>query len=277
MIVYEEIISQRTGIPFRQVKNTVELLEEGATIPFISRYRKEHTGSLDEVKITEIRDELHKLKELQKRQAYILKTIEEQEKLTPELKKKIEECLDPVELEDLYLPYKTKRKTRATVAREKGLEPLAKVLMKQQEMHVEKAASSFLNEEVDNVDDALQGARDIIAEWVNENQRARKTVRYHFDRSAVVASKVVKGKEEEGEKFKNYFEFSESLKKCPGHRILAMRRGEHEGFLRLSVEPDERRVMDALEEQFVKSPYEVGQQVAGAVRDAYKRLMQPSI
>ncbi len=277
MIVYEEVIARRTGIPLRQVKNTVELLEEGATIPFISRYRKEHTGSLDEVQITDIRDALNQLKELQKRQDYILKTIEEQEKLTPELKRKIEECLDPVQLEDIYLPYKPKRKTRATVARDRGLEPLATILMKQQEMQIEKAASAFLNEEVESVEDALQGARDIIAEWVNENPRARKTVRYHFDRSAVIYSKLVKGKEEEGAKFKDYFEFSEPLKKCPGHRILAMRRGEQEGFLKLSVEPDLLPVRDALEEQFVQNSYEAGQQVAEAVRDAYKRLMQPSI
>jgi uncharacterized protein len=277
MIVFEDLISQGTGIPVRQVKNTVELLEEGATIPFISRYRKEHTGSLDEVQITEIRDELNKLKELQKRKEYILKTIDEQDRLTPELKSRIETCLDPVQLEDIYLPYKPKRKTRATLARERGLEPLAKILMKQQEKDVEKAASAFLNEEVETGEDALQGARDIIAEWVNENQRARKTVRYHFDRSAVISSKLLKGKEEEGVKFKDYFEFSEPLKKCPGHRILAMRRGEQEGFLKLSIDPDGQRVLDALEEQYVKSPYEAGQQVAEAVRDAYKRLMHPSI
>jgi protein Tex len=277
MIVFEEVIAQRTGIPLRQVKNTVDLLEEGATIPFISRYRKEHTGSLDEVQITDIRDELNRLKELQKRQEYILKTIGEQDQLTPELKNKIEACLDPVQLEDIYLPYKPKRKTRATVARDRGLEPLAKILMKQQEMDVEKAASGFLNEEVASIDDALQGARDIIAEWVNENPRARKTVRYHFDRSAVISSRLMKGKEEEGAKYRDYFEFSEPLKKCPGHRILAMRRGEQEGFLKLSVEPDALRVTEALEDQFVKSPYDVGGQVAEAVKDAYKRLMQPSI
>ena len=277
MIVFEEVIAQRTGIPLRQVKNTVELLEEGATIPFISRYRKEHTGSLDEVQITDIRDALNQLKELQKRQEYILKTIEEQDKLTPELRRKIEECLDPVQLEDIYLPYKPKRKTRATVARDKGLEPLAKILMKQQEMDIETAASGFLNEEVENVEDALQGARDIIAEWVNENERARKTVRYHFDRSAVIYSKLAKGKEEDGAKFKDYFEFSEPLKKCPGHRILAMRRGEQAGFLKLSVEPELLPVTDALEDQFVRNSYDVGQQVAEAVKDAYKRLMQPSI
>jgi len=277
MIVFEDIIAQGLNIPLRQVKNTVELLEEGATIPFISRYRKEHTGSLDEVQITAIRDELNKLKELKKRQEYILKTIEEQGKLTPELKRSIEECLDPIQLEDIYLPYKVKRKTRATVARDKGLEPLAKILMKQQEMQVEKAASDFLSEEVENVEDALQGARDIIAEWVNENQRARKTVRYHFDRSAVISSKLVKGKEEEGEKFKDYFKFGEPLKKCPGHRILAMRRGEQEGFLKISVDPESVSVSDALSEQFVTSPYDVGQQVEEAVKDSYKRLMQPSI
>ena len=277
MIVFEEVIAQRTGIPLRQVKNTVDLLEEGATIPFISRYRKEHTGSLDEVQITDIRDALNQLKELQKRQDYILKVIDGQEKLTPELKRKIEECLDPVELEDIYLPYKQKRKTRATVARDRGLEPLAMILLKQEEMNIEKAASAYLNDEVESADDALQGARDIIAEWVNENQRARKTVRYHFDRSAVISSKMVKGKEEEGAKFKDYFEFGEPLKKCPGHRILAMRRGEQEGFLKLSVGPEALPVADALEDQFVKNPHDVGKQVAEAVKDAYKRLMQPSI
>ena len=203
MIIFEELIAQRTGIPLRQVKNTVDLLEEGATIPFISRYRKEHTGSLDEVQITDIRDELHKLKELQKRQDYILKTIDEQGKLTPELKRSIEECMDPVQLEDIYLPYKVKRKTRATVARDRGLEPLAKILMKQQEMQLEKAASGFVKDEVESVEAALQGARDIIAEWVNEDPRARRTVRYHFDRSAVISSKLVKGKEEEGVKFRD--------------------------------------------------------------------------
>jgi uncharacterized protein len=277
MIVFEEIIAGRVGVPVRQVRNTVELLEEGATIPFISRYRKEHTGSLDEVKITSIRDELNRLKALEKRKAYILKTIGEQGMLSDDLNQRIGECLDPVLLEDLYLPYKPKRKTRATVAREKGLEPLAKILMKQQEMEPEKAASEFLNEDVKSVDDALQGARDIIAEWVNENQRARKTVRFHFERGAAICSRVVKGKEEEAVKFRDYFDFSEPLKRCPGHRILAMRRGEQEGFLKLSVEPESGPVVEALEAQFVKGPHSAGQQVAEAVRDSYKRLMQPSI
>ena len=277
MIIFEEVISRITGIPVRQVKNTIELLEEGATIPFISRYRKEHTGSLDEVKITEIRDELNKLKELQKRKTYILKTIGEQEKLTDELKERIEQCLDPVELEDLYLPYKPKRKTRADVAREKGLEPLAALLMKQSNIGVEEEASRYLSEEVPTLEDALQGARDIIAEWVNENRQARKTVRHHFDRGAVIYSRVLKGKEEEGVKFSDYFDFNEPLRRCPGHRILAMRRGEQEGFLKLTVEPDNQRVLESLHKHYLKARNEAGEQVKEAVSDAYKRLMQPSI
>lgn len=277
MIVFEEIIAERTGLLVNQVKNTIDLLAEGATIPFISRYRKELTSSLDEVKITEIRDEWNKLKELEKRKEYILKTIGEQEKLTDDLRQKIESCLDLTTLEDIYLPYKPKRKTRATVAREKGLEPLAKILMSQKEMYVEKAAEKFLTDEVKTIGDALQGARDIIAEWVNENQRARNLVRYHFKKEAVIFSRVVKGKEEEGEKYRDYFEFSEPLKRCPSHRILAMRRGENEGFLKLTVEPNEEMTIEKLEELFVKGNYDVSQQVAEAVRDAYKRLLHPSI
>jgi len=277
VIVFEEIIAQRTGLMVRQVKNTIELLAEGATIPFISRYRKEMTGSLDEVKITEIRDEWNKLKELEKRKEYILKTIEEQEKLTDELREQIEACMDMTTLEDIYLPYKPKRKTRATVARDKGLEPLAKIMMKQQDTDIEKTAEKFLTEEVETADEALQGARDIIAEWVNENQHARNIVRHRFKSEAVICSKVVKGREEEGEKYRDYFEFSEPLKQCPSHRMLAMRRGENEGFLRLSVEPDEEKTIQKLDELFVKSSREVSRQVAQAVRDAYKRLLHPSI
>jgi uncharacterized protein len=277
MIIFEDVIAGRVGIPVRQVKNTIELLEEGATIPFISRYRKEHTGGLDEVKISEIRDELFKLKELEKRKEYILKTVAEQGQLSDELKQKIDECLDPVVLEDLYLPFKPKRKTRATVAREKGLEPLAKIIMKQQEKELEKVAAGYLSDEVGSLQEALQGARDIIAEWVNENHRARKTVRHHFEREAVITSRVVKGKEEEAEKYSDYFEFSEPLKRCPGHRILAMRRGEQEGYLKLSVEPDPTRVVEGLTRHFVKSQDESGRQVEEAVRDSYKRLIQPSI
>ncbi|MFO7933545.1 MAG: Tex family protein [Bacteroidales bacterium] len=276
MIVFEQVIAERTGIGLVRVKNTIELLEEGATIPFISRYRKEHTGSLNEVQITEIRDQLNRLKELDRRREYILKTIDEQGKLTGELREKIESSLDPVVLEDLYLPYKPKKKTRATVARDRGLEPLAKILMKQEE-DPEQAASRFLGKEVETVQDALQGARDVIAEWVSENRQARKTVRHHFNRGAVIRSHMVKGKEEEGAKYRDYFDFREPLKSCPGHRILAMRRGESEGILRLSVEPDPEKVIRTLETQYVKENSAAGEQVAEAVRDSYKRLMQPSI
>ncbi len=277
MIIFEEVIAKELNLTIKQVKNTIELLEEGATIPFISRYRKEMTGALDEVGVTGIRDAYERLKELEKRREYILKTIDEQEKLTPELKKSIEEATDLTTLEDLYLPYKPKRKTRATVARDRGLEPLAKILMKQQEMSVEKRAEEFLGDEVPDVEDALQGARDIIAEWVNENRRARKMVRYHFSRSGVIYSRLVKGKEEEGGKYRDYFEFHESLRKCPSHRMLAMRRGEKEGILKLSIEPDEKRVTEELENLFLKGNFDVSRQVAMAVRDGYKRLLAPSI
>ena len=270
-------IAAELNITAAQVKAVSCLLDEKATVPFISRYRKEATGSLDEVAITAIRDRLEQLAELDKRRTAILKSLSERELLTDDLQRGITAAETLTALEDLYLPFRPKRKTRATVARDRGLEPLAKILMKQQEMNIEKAASSYLNEEVESEDDALQGARDIIAEWVNENARSRKTVRYHFDRSAMVSSKMVKGKEEEGAKYRDYFEFSEPLKKCPGHRILAMRRGEQEGFLKIGIDPEKLPVTDALEEQWVKSPYDVGQQVAEAVKDAYKRLMHASI
>jgi len=277
MIQFEELISRKLQLTVKQVANTIKLLEEGATVPFISRYRKELTGSLDEVQISDIRDELNKLKELEKRKEYILKTIEEQGQLSDELKRQIVGCTDMTTLEDIYLPYKPKRKTRATVARERGLEPLAKILMAQKEMQVEKRAESFVNEDVPDVEAALQGARDIIAEWVSENQRARNLVRRHFEKSAVIYSKLVKGKEEEGEKFRDYFEFSEALKDCPSHRMLAMRRGEHEGFLKLSIEPAEERVVDDLKKMFVEGYFDVSQQVELAVEDSYKRLLAPSI
>jgi uncharacterized protein len=277
MIIFEEVIAKRLNLGLVQVRNTLALFEEGATVPFISRYRKELTGSMDELQVAGVRDAYEQLKELQKRQEYILKTIDEQGKLTDELKKKIEETLDLKTLEDIYLPYKPKRKTRATVARDKGLEPLAKIIMKQQELLLEKRAGAFLNDEVPTVEEALQGARDIIAEWVSENQRARNIVRQHFSRGAVIYSKLVKGKEEEGAKFRDYFDFYESLKKCPSHRILAMRRGEKEGFLKVSIEPEEDKAIADLERLFVTGSYDVSQQVELAVQDSYKRLLAPSI
>jgi protein Tex len=277
MIIYEELIAKSLGLTITQVKNTIELLDGSATIPFISRYRKERTGSLDEVKVAEIRDEYERLKELVKRKEYILKTIDEQGNLTEALKQKIEDTLDLNTLEDIYLPYKPKRKTKATMARDKGLEPLAKIILKQEELQLEKRAGEFLTDEVESVEDALQGARDIIAEWINENPRARNTVRHHFSMGAVMYSKLVKGKEEEGIKYTDYFEFSELLKKCPSHRILAMRRGEKEGFLKVSIEPDKDRALVGLEDQFVKGAYDVSRQVKLAVKDAYTRLLSSSI
>lgn len=277
MIIFEEVIAKRLNLGLVQVKNTLELIDEGATVPFISRYRKERTGSMDEVQVAGVRDAYEQLKELQKRQDYILKTIEEQGKLTEALRKQITETLDQKVLEDIYLPYKPKRKTRATMAREKGLEPLAQIIMKQQELILEKRAAEFMNDEVPGVEEALAGARDIIAEWVSEHQRARNIVRHHFSREAVIYAKVVKGKEEEGSKFRDYFDYHEPLKKCPSHRILAMRRGEKEGFLKVSIEPDDQGVIDDLNALFVTGSYDVSHQVEMAVQDACKRLLNPSI
>jgi uncharacterized protein len=272
-----ELIAQQLGVKNHQVKNTLELLNEGATVPFISRYRKERTGSLDEVQVLQINELGEKFTELEKRKVTVLKTIEEQEKLTPELKDRIENCYDPVELEDIYLPYKPKRRTKATIARERGLEPLAKIIMKQFERDPESRAASFLNDEVPSTDDALSGARDIIAEWVSENEKARNIARREFERNAEINAKVVKGKEEEAEKYRDYFDWNEPLKKCPSHRLLAMRRGENEGFLRVSVKPDETKPLENLTRFFVKGNNASALQVEMAVKDSYKRLIEPSI
>ncbi|TRX63018.1 Tex family protein [Carboxylicivirga sp. M1479] len=272
-----QIISKELQLPLTSVQNTLTLLDEGATIPFISRYRKEMTGSLDEVQVGDIKERYEKLNELMKRKETILKSMEEQGVLTDDLEKKIKETYNSTELEDIYLPFKPKRKTRAVKAREKGLEPLAKVLMKQYERDVEGKAADFVNQEVVDTDEALQGARDIIAEWVNEHKVAREIVRSVFEQEAVISSKLVKGKEEEGAKYKDYFDWSEPLKRCPSHRFMAMRRGEKEGFLKLSLSPDAERSTYRLERFFVKGNTSASEQVATAVNDAYKRLLQPSI
>ncbi|WP_321995374.1 Tex family protein [Draconibacterium orientale] len=272
-----DLIALNLGLNTTQVLNTINLLNEGATVPFISRYRKERTGSLDEVQVLQIKEQNDKYAELAKRKETILKTINEQEQLTPDLKKRIEDCFDSVELEDIYLPYKPKRRTKATIAREKGLEPLAKIVMKQLERDPEYRANPFLNDEVPSVEEALSGARDIIAEWVSENERARNIVRKGFDLGAYITSKVIKGKEEEAAKYRDYFDWSEPLKKCPSHRLLAMRRGENEGFLRVSISPNEERVLENMERFFVKGNNDSSQQVALAVKDSLKRLIQPSI
>ncbi len=272
-----EIIAQSLAVSYRQVENTIALLNEGATVPFISRYRKERTGSLDEVQVLQIKEQNEKYNELEKRKGTILKTIEEQDKLTPGLKARIVGCFDAVELEDLYLPYKPRRRTKATIAREKGLEPLAKILMKQVDRDIEFRAGQFLNEDVNSVEEALSGARDIIAEWISENEKARNIVRRGFELGAQITSKVIKGKEEEAAKYRDYFDWNEPLKKCPSHRLLAMRRGENEGFLRVAITPDDERVPENLERFFVKGNNHSSDQVALAVKDSYKRLVQPSI
>lgn len=275
--VTHKLIAQTLQLPESSVRNTIELLEEGATIPFISRYRKERTGSLDEVQVAEIQQQWKKLKELDERKTFVLSSIEEQGKLTDELRKRIEQCYDPTELEDLYLPYKRKRKTRASVAREKGLEPLAQAILKQTKSRPEELAQAYITEEVPTVDDALQGARDIIAEWVNEDEKARNKVRFYFRKNATIRSKVVKGKEEEGAKYRDYFQFEEPLSKCPSHRLLAMRRGEEEGFLRLVIEPDPEEVLYNLDRMYLVPISPCAAEVKEAIRDGYERLLAPSI
>lgn len=277
MINYSEIIARELSLSEKQVRNTLMLLEEGATIPFISRYRKEMTGSLDEVLIAEIRDKAVRLQDLNNRRETILNTIEEQGKLTEELRGQILDASTMTELEDIYLPYKPKRKTRGVMAVEKGLQPLADLIIRQQHMDIEVEAERFLSEQVESVDDALQGARDIIAEMINESQQARNAIRRLFDQKATVFSKMVKGKEDEGEKYRDYFSFSESLKKCASHRILALRRGEDEGFLKLSIEPPQEEAIGMLERIFVRGNSPCSGQVAMAAADSYKRLLGPSI
>ncbi len=271
------LISQRLGIQESQVGSTIALFDEVATVPFISRYRQERTGSLDEVQIDAIKNEKDKMDELLKRKETILKTIQEQDLLTPELQKRITDCFDPIELEDIYLPYKPKRRTRASIAREKGLEPLAKLIMDQHISNVEFKAQSFVNDLVESVEDALAGARDIIAEWINENERARSIVRRAFDSGAFISSKVIKGKEEEAAKFHDYFDWNEPLKKCPSHRLMAMRRGENEGFLRVSVAPESEDAILRLKRFFIHSNNSCTEQMELATADSYKRLLAPSI
>jgi len=259
------------------VRNTMQLLDEGATIPFISRYRKERTGGFDEVQIENISDLYEKFTEIEKRKETIISTLVEQDNLTPELKKRIDDCWQMHELEDIYLPFKPKRHTRAEVAREKGLEPLAKMIMKQNMDDVEKAALSFLKNGIESVEDALKGARDIIAEWVNENERARHSVRYHFRKDAVISSKVIKGKELEALKYKDYFEYSKPLRQCLSHQYLALARGEREGFLRVNVSPSEDSCLEDLYRLFVRGNSSSAEQVKVAVTDSYKRLLKPSV
>lgn len=277
---FSEMIARALKLPVHRVENTLKLLEGGATIPFISRYRKEATGGLDEVQIGEIQVRNEKLNELARRKETILSTIESSGKLTPELRARIEACWDATELEDIYLPYKPKRKTRAEMARQKGLEPLAMLLLMQRENHLASRVREFVKGEVKDEEDALKGARDIIAEQVNEDEQARNLVRGRFARCAVISSKVVKGKEsdEAALKYRDYFDFSEPLKRCTSHRLLALRRGEAEGILKVSIAPaEDEECMEGLERRYVKGGNECSGQVAEAVADAYKRLLKPAI
>jgi len=271
------LVAKKMGLHEWQVENTIRLMDGGATIPFISRYRKEMTGSLDEVKLMQIKEEYERLKELDARKEAVIKSIEEQEKMTPELRQKIDSAITMSELEDIYLPYKPKRRTRATIAREKGLEPLAVIIMDQKENNPALKAEAFLNDDVATVDDAIAGASDIIAEWISEDEKARKQLRYLFDKEAYIYSRVIKGKEAEGIKFSDYYDWSEPLKKCPSHRLLAMRRGEDEGFLRLSVEPVEENAIDILISIFIKGRNASSDVVREAVKDSWKRLLSSSM
>ena len=277
MELFSKMIATALHVAVHQVDNTLSLLAGGATIPFISRYRKEATGGLDEVQIGEIKDRNDKLCELAKRKETILSTIAEQGKLTEELRSRIEQSWDSTELEDIYLPYKPKRKTRAEIARQKGLEPLATLLMLQHENNLTNRVRAFVKGEVKDENDALKGARDIIAEQVNEDERARNQIRNQFARQAVITCKVLKGKEEEAIKYRDYFDFSEPLKRCSSHRLLAIRRGESEGLLKVTINPDDDECCERLARLYVRSNNECGQQVGEAIRDAYKRLLKPSI
>ena len=272
-------IAEELQLPLRSVENTLSLLDEGCTIPFIARYRKERTGTLDEVQIAAISDLNEKLTELEKRKETIIKTISEQGKLTPELEKRIAECEDTETLEDIYLPYKPKRRTKAQVAREQGLEPLATIIMLGRETDPDGVAKGFVKGDVKTVADALKGAQNIIAEIVSEDEKARQTVRRSFDREATITSKVVKDKKdtEEAAKYSDYFDWSEQLKRCPSHRMLAMRRGEAEGILRISISTDDGDCLFRLRRIRVRGNGRCAKLIEEAVDDSYKRLLQPSI
>ncbi|WP_433630816.1 Tex family protein [Chryseobacterium cucumeris] len=274
-----EFIQKQLNISEKSINNTLQLLSEDCTIPFISRYRKDKTGNLDETQIEQISKISKQFDEIVKRKESILKSIEEQNGLTPELQQRIEESFDIQELEDLYLPYKKRKKTKADTAKEKGLEPLAKIIMSQKSNDIQFLASKYLNNEVASEEEALQGARDIMAEWINENMYVRKNLRKLFQRKAVVTSKVVKAKkdEEEAQKFSQYFEWEESLSRTPSHRLLAMLRAEAEGFVKTNVGIDKEEAIDFIEKAIIKSNNESSEQIALAIKDSYKRLLEPAI
>ena len=271
-----DFITRKSDFKHHYIQNLLKLLDEGATIPFIARYRKELTGNMDEVQVETIFKLYGQFKELEKRKATILETIDQQNQLTPDLRKQIEDCEEMCQLEDLYLPYKPKRQTRASKARDKGLEPLANWLMRQETGDVSVRGSRFFPKDME-VEEALQGARDIIAERVSEDKRVRENLRRQIDRGAMIVSSVIKGKEVEGEKYKDYFNYREQLRRCPSHRMLAIRRGEKEGFLRVALEIDDENAIKLIERFFVRASNDCASQVILAVKDAYKRLLFPSL
>ena len=277
--IFSQLISQQLGLKLQAVSNTLALLDEGCTIPFISRYRKERTGGLDEVQIAAISDGYERLKDIGKRKETVVKTITELGKMTDKLRDRIEACWDSTELEDIYLPYKPKRRTRAQIAREQGLEPLASLIMLQRERDPEHAAERFVKGDVKDAEAAIRGAQDIIAETVSEDERNRLQLRGAFRRQAVISSKVVKAKAESDEaaKYSDYFDWQEPLKRCSSHRLLAMRRGESEGFLRISISPDDEECIERLQKHYVYGNTPCGKLIAEAVEDSYKRLLKPSI
>ena len=272
-----KLIAERTGLKEKYVQQVVDLLQEGATVPFISRYRKEATGGMTDVEVAQVAAELDNVNELEHRKEFILSAIEAQEKLTPELRKRIEECWDATTLEDIYLPYKQKRRTRAQVAREAGLEPLADLIMKQSSTPLKVLIQNAKFKEGLSEEEALQGAKDIIAERVSEDERARQTLRTTFSIHAQIQSKVIKGKDVEGQNYRDYFDWTEPLKRCSSHRLLAMRRGEAEGILRVSICVDDEPAMERIARQFVRGNNECSRAVLEAVEDGYKRLLEPSI
>ena len=275
-----KLISERLNIGLEQVRQVLTLLDEGCTIPFISRYRKERTGNLDEVQITAINDEYERLKELTKRKETVIKTITEQGRMTPELQQRIDNCWDSTELEDIYLPFKPRRRTRAQIAREQGLEPLATLVLMQRDQNPRRAAQNYVRGDIKDVEAALKGAQDIIAEQISEDERSRGQLRGAYRRTAIISSKVVKAKadSDEAAKYSDYFDWHEPLRRCSSHRLLAMRRGEAEGILRLSIDPiDDDECIERLQRQWVRGGGECGRLVAEAAEDSYKRLLKPSI
>ena len=277
LTLFIKMIAASLQLTEKQIRNAIQLINEGATIPFISRYRKEMTDAMDEVQLADTKEQYDKLCELEKRKDTVLNAIDEQGKLSDELRMRIEKCWNSTELEDIYLPYKMKRRTKAEIAREKGLEPLAKMIMLQNAYDLQVLALPFVKNKVESVDDALNGAKDIMAEWINESENARNAVRKIFGYEAVISSKIIKGKEEEAQKYRDYFDMNEKLSRCSSHRLLAMRRGEADGFLRVNISPDDEHCIEKLERIFVKSNNASSDLVYEAVKAAYKRLLKPSI